>query len=304
MLAIFYSAVAAQMTVGFEDSSKLLGARAWRGLISPLFMAVGLALFLLASVVVADPSLATRTEQIFLAHRARFQAEKTNVVAAWQFGRACFDWAEFAKNAEERELVAQEGIAACRRAITLQPNLAAGHYYLALNLGQLARSKTIGALKIVHEMEREFKVTIELDATLAHAGPHRSIGLLYLEAPGWPTSIGSRSKARSHLEKAVELSPDYPENRLCLLEAYSKWKDKKNMTREAKAYEELLPRAQKAFMGEAWQEDWIDWDKRWRVLQNSMNRIGQIPDHFRFARECSAGRLRTDDVFEVKVKVF
>jgi len=32
-------------------------------------------------------------------------------------------------------------------------NFAAAHYYLAMNLGQLARTKSVGALKLVKQME-------------------------------------------------------------------------------------------------------------------------------------------------------
>ena len=235
-----------------------------------LGISVSLAFLLQATVSIASPLFAARSEHAFLTNRARFQIEKTNVLAAWQFGRACFDWAEFAKTNKEREAVAQEGIAACGRSLLLKPDLAAGHYYLALNLGQLARTKTLGALKIVLEMERELRAAIELDAMVDYAGPHRSLGLLYLEAPGWPTSIGSRSKARVHLEKAVELSSDYPENRLCLLEACLKWNDKKSIEREGKALKELLPRARKILADDAWQENWVDWDKRWSSVEKGV----------------------------------
>ncbi len=76
------------------------------------------------------------------------------------------------------------------------PNSAPAHYYLAMNLGQLARTEFLGALKLVREMEREFKTAAELDAQFDFAGPERSLGLLYRDAPGWPVSIGSKRKAR------------------------------------------------------------------------------------------------------------
>ena len=131
-----------------------------------------------------------------------------------------------------------------------------------MDLGQLAQTKRLGALKIVQEMEREFKTARDLDAKFDYAGPDRNLGLLYLEAPGWPASIGSRSNARRHLERAVELAPVFLENRLCLLEAYLKWVVKKSVQRELKAVEDLLPRTRKEFAGEAWAQSWADWDKR------------------------------------------
>jgi tetratricopeptide (TPR) repeat protein len=212
-------------------------------------------------------NFAERAERSFEEARKKFQTNTNDAEAAWQFGRACFDWAEFAKNDDQRESIAVEGIAVCRQVIARDPKSAPGHYYLAMNLGQLARTKTLGALKIVDEIEREFKTARDLDAKLDYAGPDRCLGLLYFDAPGWPASIGSKSKARQHLQRAVQLAPGYPENRLCLLEAYLKWGDKKNLPRELKLTEELLPQARKEFTGEAWAQSWADWDKRWKRIR-------------------------------------
>ncbi len=142
---------------------------------------------------------AQRAEKHFQEARKKFQASTNDLGAAWQFGRACFDWADFAKNDHQRESIAGEGIAACRRVIAEDPKSVPGHYYLAMNLGQLAQTKTLGALTIVDEMEREFKTVRDLDAKFDCAGPDRNLGLLYFEAPGWPASIGSKARARQHL---------------------------------------------------------------------------------------------------------
>ena len=212
-------------------------------------------------------NFARRAEKNYHETRRKFQDDTNSTQAACEFGRACFDWADFAQNDAQREAIAGEGISACRQLIAREPKSAPGHRYLALNLGQLARTKTLGAIKIVDEMEREFKASRELDAKFDYAGADRCLGLLYFEAPGWPASIGSKSKARQHLQRAVQLAPGYPENHLCLLEAYLKWDDKKNLVRELKITEELLPKARGEFAGEAWAQSWDDWDKRWKRIQ-------------------------------------
>jgi tetratricopeptide (TPR) repeat protein len=200
--------------------------------------------------------------QTYTAARERFHNETTNAEAAWQFGRASFDRAEFATNNTERAVLAVEGIAAMRELVARQPKLAAGHYYLAMNLGQLARTKMLGALMIVDEMEREFKTAHDLDEHFDFAGPDRNLGTLYFEAPGWPTSIGNRSKARKHFERAVELAPEFPENHLNLLAAYVKWEDHNGLRRELGALEKLWPMARTNFTGDAWQSSWADWQTR------------------------------------------
>ncbi len=204
---------------------------------------------------------AARAEKALQAARVRLKSESTNSEAAWQFGRACFDMAEFAENNKQREDYAAEGIDVCRQLSLRQPQLVASHYYFAMNLGQLARTKTLGALKLVSEMEFAFQRAHDLDERFDYAGPDRNLGLLYLEAPGWPTSIGNRSKARHHLQRAVLLSPSFPENRLNLIEAYLKFGDKTAAQGEFKELKEFWPAAKKQFSGEQWEKSWGDWEK-------------------------------------------
>ena len=96
----------------------------------------------------------------------------------------------------ERADIAQQGIAAAWQALARESNSAPAHYYLGMNLAQLAQTKMLGALKIVDRMEREFTTTRELDEHFDYAGADRNLGLLYRDAPSIG-SIGNRSKARS-----------------------------------------------------------------------------------------------------------
>lgn len=200
--------------------------------------------------------------------RQRFESDPTNHVAIWEFARAGFDRAEFATNDTERAALAVLGIDACRKLIARDPKSAPGHYYLGMNLGQLARTKLLGALKLVDEMEREFKAAAALEERFDHAGPQRNLGLLYYEAPVLG-SIGSRTKARKHLERAVELAPDFPENRLNLAEAYLKWRDKQPLKRELEALQKLWPAAKTNFVGADWEAAWQDWTRRERQLHEN-----------------------------------
>lgn len=192
-----------------------------------------------------------------------YQEQPTNSVAAWQTGRACFEWSATLKDSKEKEKIITQGIAACRKSVALDPKSAAGHYYLAITLGKLADIKrNLAAYTMVKEVEREFHKARELDERFNNAGPDRSLGLLYHQAPGWPMSIGHQAKARKHLERAAILSPGYPENRLQLAEAYSDWQEKKPLTRELRALEKLWPVAKTNLTGVEWEESWADWEKR------------------------------------------
>ncbi len=199
--------------------------------------------------------------QAFHQAEAEYQRQPKDAQAAWHFGRACFDLADFATNNNERAEIANRGIDACRQLLTRDPSSGQGHYYLALNLGQLARTRDLGALKLVDSMEREFSRAIELDAAFDYAGPERSLGLLYRDAPSI-LSIGSRSKARQHLQRALQLAPQYPENHLILMESCLKWGDRSGASRELKAIDEIWAKARADLAGPAWASNWAEWENR------------------------------------------
>ncbi len=212
--------------------------------------------------------LRTSAQQSLAAARERFEAEPTNSVAAWQVGRASFELVTVLTDSKEKEEIINAGIAACRQSVALDSNSVAAHYYLAITVGKLADLKrNLAAYGMVKEVEREFHKARELDEQFNHAGPDRCLGELYLKAPGWPLSLGSRSKARKHLERAAELAPDFPENRLLLAEAYGKWHEKKQLTQQLEALEKLWPAARTNYSGTNWTADWIDWQPRFDKLK-------------------------------------
>jgi tetratricopeptide (TPR) repeat protein len=201
-------------------------------------------------------------EKEFARAQSQFKSAPDNPTNAWQFARAAFDYAEFSTNNTQRAALANLGIAACRPLVVLQPELAAGHYYLAMNLGQLARTEYLGALALVKEMELEFKTAGKLDPQLDHAGPKRNLGLLYRDAPGWPVSIGNPSKSLSLLRQAVKLSPDFPENYLHLIESYLKWNEPDDAKKELRALDAVWPAAQTDLTGDKWVQSWDNWSTR------------------------------------------
>jgi hypothetical protein len=201
--------------------------------------------------------------------KAAHTKDLKDVKAGWKFACACFDVGEFATNSDERAEVAEQGIATCRELIKGDPNLAPAHYYLGMNLGQLARTRGLSALKLVSEMETEFKKAKDLDEKMDHSGPSRNLGLLYRDAPH-VASVGSRSKAKTFLQKAAEVAPDFPENRLNLIESYLQWNDRNGAKRELKALDELWAGAQKAFSGPEWACSWTDWKMRFEKLKKKM----------------------------------
>lgn len=222
---------------------------------------------LAAAGAAAEDPFAALMEKLYRTTKQRHQSEPADDEAAWRFARACFEWAEFAKANADRAALAEEGIAAARSLITRKPNEAAGYYYLGMNLGQLARTRTLTALGIVSDMEEQFHKARKLDPHTDYAGPDRYLGMLYRDAPGWPASIGDRKKARQHLERAVELRPEYPENWLELLESCRAWEEREAFLKHFGPAALAVAEARKKLTGEYWEGRWKDWDKRWHELR-------------------------------------
>lgn len=208
-----------------------------------------------------------------LAARKAFRADTNNIPAAWALGEACFWRGEFAAGDAERSALAHEGIAVCRPLTLRAPTVPEGHYYLAMNLGQLARTKWLEALVLVKELEQGLKLAGGMSPRLDHAGPDRCLGLLYRDAPGWPISVGSKAKARTHLLRAVELAPDFPENHLVLIESWLMWKEKKPLQRDLDRLGALLPAARRQFIGPDFAAHWDDWERRWIEVQAKANAL-------------------------------
>jgi hypothetical protein len=242
---------------------------------------LGSAFIFAAGIIFADEvqnkKFAARAETEFHRAQIQFQSDAGNPTNAWQFARACYDFADFATDDVERATIAVQGVAACRQLIARDPKSAPAHYYLAMNLGQLARTELLGALKIVTQMEGEFKTAAGLDAHFDFAGPERNLGLLYREAPGWPASIGSKRKAREWLERAAKLAPDYPENLLNLAESDLQWHESDAAKLKLTALNSLWPQAQTNFTGEAWEQSWDDWSTRRAAAQKKLDETPAPP---------------------------
>jgi len=211
----------------------------------------------------ADPMAETTAyaQGLFREAQGRYRHDPANPKAAWEFGRACFELAECATRQAQRAEIASQGIAACRQAIARASNSGPAHYYLGVNLGQMARTKGFGALKLVDLMRQELDLARSLDEQVDYAGSDRNLGQLYRDAPAI-LSIGNRAQAAQHLRRAVTLAPDFPDNHLELIEGYLKWGEHDQARRELKALETSWPAARAKLTGPAWAASWADWESQ------------------------------------------
>jgi hypothetical protein len=227
--------------------------------------------------------LVARAEQAFLQAQADWTARQDDAVLACSLGRTAYDWAEFATNSEQRADIARVGISACQRLIERDAHSALGHYYLGMDYGELAAAEapSLAAYKLIREIEREFKTAADLDERVDYAGPLRCLGLLYRDAPGWPVSIGNRSKARDMLDRAAAIAPDYPGNQMNLVESHVKWRHDAEAEQAWRKMQALWPVARTNFAGVSWEADWSDWTYRRDVVKGDY--------HKAFKRDLASG---------------
>jgi tetratricopeptide (TPR) repeat protein len=219
---------------------------------------------------VDTPNFTAEAEKAYREAHAAYETNQNSAEAAILVATRAFDYADLAPNNTIRENVANIGIAIARSVIAKDTNSVAAHYYLSLNIGQLARTKMLSALKLLDDMEHELKTVIKLDRKFDYAGGDRTIGVLYAEAPGF--SVGDKGKARTHLSKAVELAPEFPDNHLCYMEALAKWGEWKTLTEKLADYRAIVPKAKEKFTGPEWAYEWHDWTRREKVIAGKLQK--------------------------------
>lgn len=125
------------------------------------------------------------------------------------------------EGSREREDYFEMGVNYGREAVTLNPRAVYGNYWYSSNMGMLGMCRGVMAsLKSIDPMRKAMEVVLHENEKFYFGGPHRALGRLYHQAPGWPISIGKKTKAAEHLERAVELAPNFFHNRLWLAEFY------------------------------------------------------------------------------------
>lgn len=119
----------------------------------------------------------------------------------------------------DRAALATSAVDAGQLCLQRAPQSAACHYGLALALGVQARERHATATQGLKLMVEHLQRAAELDPRFDDAGPQRTLALLLVRAPGWPTGPGDPEGGLAEARKAVSLSPEYAPNALALAEA-------------------------------------------------------------------------------------
>lgn len=125
-----------------------------------------------------------------------------------------------ATNTKDAAQWTDTGYDAAAVAVEHYPDNAQAQYLLAYLAGIKARIHPGQGLDLVRMIAKHAQLAAKIDPKLDKAGPDRMLGFLYLQAPGFPISIGDLDSSLEHFKKAVSIDPDFYQNRAGLALAY------------------------------------------------------------------------------------
>ncbi|MBI4831301.1 MAG: tetratricopeptide repeat protein [Candidatus Lindowbacteria bacterium] len=143
-------------------------------------------------------------------------------------------WRHYYAPEEERLAIAEKGIGFAQKALEIDPKNLYANYWAALLMG--IHGLEMGILSALFYMEKIkgcAEQVVELDESYMNGGAHQVLGDLYRLTPPPPVAFGDKEKAVEHLLRANELSPNDPQARLRLAEAYFSVRQKDKARREA-----------------------------------------------------------------------
>lgn len=157
-----------------------------------------------------------------------------------------FFWlGDYATGKADREKWFSQGVKIGETAVQKNPNDVAAHLWYAANMGSHGVERGIMAsLFYINPIIEHGTKAIDLDETYFHAAPLRLMGRFYHQCPGWPISKGDINKGMSLLEKAVNIAPDFLQNKVYLAEIYMA----KRKKREARKLLDEILAAEPAFL--------------------------------------------------------
>lgn len=136
----------------------------------------------------------------------RLKQNPRDFESAWKLARARYWLGGHAPEAERKQLF-EDGIAAGRAAVAIEPNHPEGHFWIAANMGALAESFGLRqGLKYRGDIREEMLIVLKLDPAFQHGSADRALGRWYFRVPG--LFGGSNKKSEEHLRKSLTYNPN------------------------------------------------------------------------------------------------
>lgn len=107
---------------------------------------------------------------------------------------------------DDRLPIYEKGREYAEKATEVAPDSPDAHYWFASLLGRIGQTRgVLQSLFMVRPMKEALERVLELDPNYASA--YYVLSMLYMEAPGWPLSIGNKDVSLENALQSVELDP-------------------------------------------------------------------------------------------------
>lgn len=154
-------------------------------------------------------------EKRLMENKGKFQ---TKDEWAWRMGRVYYGLGKLFKGQAQENLFKRCADMA-EEALSVHPYSAPGYFYKGLCIGKLGKARGLwSSLDAINPLRENMEKAADIDPAFNHGGPHRALGKLFFELPF--ILGGDNELAVSHLEKALNLGPEYGDNHYFLAEAY------------------------------------------------------------------------------------
>lgn len=129
-----------------------------------------------------------------------------NYQILWRLGKSHLMTADELPK-EKRLVLYEKGKEYTEKAIELAPDSPDSYYWYASLTGRIGQTRGIlQSLFMVKPMKEALHRVLELDPQYASA--YYVLSMLYMEAPGWPLSIGNKNLSLENALRSVELEDD------------------------------------------------------------------------------------------------
>lgn len=76
------------------------------------------------------------------------------------------------------------------------------------NAGYAKAKGGLGALKFAEKARDLLQAAEKINPNALHGTAYTSLGSFYYKVPGWPIGFGDKKKAKTYLEKALQINPE------------------------------------------------------------------------------------------------
>ena len=150
-------------------------------------------------------------------YRQAVELDPSSYEAAWRLSRGLYWVGDHVS--ENKAAYFEQAIDAGKKAVALNPDDAAGHYWLGVSYGLYAKVKGLAhSVFVIGPLKEHMAAVLKLDPGYDRGGAYFILGIVYYELPG--VLGGDMDQAFKYLEKAVELDPQAYAIHAYLADAY------------------------------------------------------------------------------------